>query len=170
MVRNAIKEYFGWEEVTAQLKDQELDPTRTELLSMNREAARKRIPEAIQQAYCIVLAVSDKNEIQAFKLSGTIGPLFQIIKEDGRSRIQDTAISAEAMLPGGPYDLWREGETAHRVKDLVNAFAQRPQLPKMLNRKAILDTIIEGCLSGAFVLRFTRPDKSVRTFWHQTPE
>jgi hypothetical protein len=170
VVRNAIKEYFGWEEVTAQLKDQELDPTRTELLSMNREAARKRIPEAIQQAYCIVLAVSDKNEIQAFKLSVDNRPLFQIIKEDGRSRIQDTAISAEAMLPGGPYDLWREGETAHRVKDLVNAFAQRPQLPKMLNRKAILDTIIEGCLSGAFVLRLTRPDKSVRTFWHQTPD
>jgi hypothetical protein len=39
----------------AQLKDQELDPTRIELLSMNRDAARKRIPEAVQQAYCIVV-------------------------------------------------------------------------------------------------------------------
>jgi hypothetical protein len=170
VVRNAIKEYLGWEEVTAQLKDQELDPTRTELLSMNRDAARKRIPEAIQQAYCIVLAVSDKNEVQAFKLSIDNRPLFQIIKEDSRSRIQDTAISAEAMLPGGPYDLWREGETAHRVKDLVNAFAQRPQLPKMLNRKAILDTIVDGCINGAFVLKLTRPDKSIRTFWRQTPD
>ncbi len=170
VVRNAIKEYLGWEEVTAQLKDQELDPTRTELLSMNRDAARKRIPEAIQQAYCIVLAVSDKNEVQAFKLSVDNRPLFQIIKEDSRSRIQDTAISAEAMLPGGPYDQWREGETAHRVKDLVNAFAQRPQLPKMLNRKAILDTIIDGCVNGAFVLKLTRPDKSIRTFWRQMPD
>jgi hypothetical protein len=170
VVRNAIKEYLGWEEVTSQLKDQELDPTRTELLSMNRDAARKRIPEAVQQAYCIVVTVSDKNEVQAFKLSIDNRPLFQIIKEDARSRIQDTAISAEAMLPGGPYDLWREGEKAHRVKDLVNAFAQRPQLPKMLNRKAILDTIIDGCVNGAFVLKLTRPDKSVRTFWRQTPD
>lgn len=170
VVRNAIKEYLGWEEVTSQLKDQDLDPTRTELLSMNRDAAKKRIPDAVQQAYCIVVTVSDKNDVHAFKLSIDNKPLFQIIKEDARSRIQDTAISAEAMLPGGPYDLWREGETAHRVKDLVNAFAQRPQLPKMLNRKAILDTIIDGCVNGAFVLKLTRPDKSVRTFWRQMPD
>jgi len=137
---------------------------------MNRDAARKRIPESVQQAYCIVVTVSDKNEVHAFKLSIDNRPLFQIIKEDSRSRIQDTAISAEAMLPGGPYDLWRQDETAHRVKDLVNAFAQRPQLPKMLNRKAILDTIIDGCVNGAFVLKLTRPDKSVRTFWRQAPD
>lgn len=173
VVRNAIKEYLAWEEVTRQLtepKGQELDPTRSELLAMNRDAARKRIPEAIQQAYCIVVTVSDRNEVQAFKLAIDNRPLFQIIKEDARSRIQDTAISAEAMLPGGPYDLWREGEESHRVKDLLNAFAQRPQLPKMLNRKAILDTLIGGCLDGTFVLRLTRPDKSVKTFWRQTPD
>jgi hypothetical protein len=29
-------------------------------------------------------------------------PLFATVKADKRSRIQDTAISAEAMLPGGP--------------------------------------------------------------------
>jgi hypothetical protein len=40
----------------------------------------------------------------------------------------------------------------------------------MLNRKAILDTIIDGCVNGAFVLKLTRPDKSVRTFWRQTPD
>jgi hypothetical protein len=170
VVRNVIKEYLGWEEVTAQLQNQELDPIRTALLSMNRDGARKRIPEAVQQAYCIVVTVSDRNDVHAFKLAIDNRPLFQIIKEDPRARIQDTAISAEAMLPGGPYDLWREGETAHRVKDLVNAFAQRPQLPKMLNRKAILDTLIGGCVDGTFVLRLTRPDKSVKTFWRQTLE
>jgi hypothetical protein len=170
IVRNSIREYIGWEEVVQQLKDQPLDETRSALLVAYREIAKKKIPEAVQQAYCIVVAVSDKNEAQAFKVSVDSRPLFQIIKDDARSRIQDTAISAEAMLPGGPYDLWREGETAHRVKDLVNAFAQRPQLPKMLNRKAILDTLVSGCLDGIFVLRLTRPDKSVKTFWRQTPD
>jgi hypothetical protein len=114
VVRNAIKEYLAWEEVTTQLKGPELDPTRGELLAGYRDAARKRIPEAIQQAYCIVVTVSDHNEVQAFKLAIDNRPLFQIIKEDTRSRIQDTAISAEAMLPGGPYDLWREGEESKR--------------------------------------------------------
>src|ERR1035437_2293906 len=170
IVRNSIREYIGWEEVVQQLKDQPLDETRSALLVAYREIAKKKIPEAVQQAYCIVVAVSDKNEAQDFKVSVDSRPLLQIINDDARSCIQDTAIRAEAMLPGCPYDLWREGETAHRVKDLVNAFAQRPQLPKMLNRKAILDTIIDGCVNGAFVLKLTRPDKSVRTFWRQTPD
>lgn len=40
---------------------------------------------------------------------------------------------SESLLPGGPYDLWKEGETLRRVKDLASAFAQHPHLPKMLN-------------------------------------
>jgi hypothetical protein len=40
----------------------------------------------------------------------------------------------------------------------------------MLNRKAILDTLLLGCKQGEFVLRVTRPDRSVRTFWRQEPD
>ena len=93
-----------------------------------------------------------------------------MIKEDGRSRIQEAAVSADALLPGGPYDLWREGEESHRVRDLVNAFAQRAHLPKMLNRRAIVETLVGGCEQGIFVLRLTRPDKSGKTFWKQAPD
>ena len=99
-------------------------------------------------------------------------PLFTRIKEDKdkRARIQETAISAEALLPDGPYDLWREGEKSRRLKDLVGAFALSPQLPKMLNRSAILETLVLGCKEGQFVLRAVRPDRSIRTFWRQEPD
>ncbi len=40
----------------------------------------------------------------------------------------------------------------------------------MLNRQAIVDTLIEGCREGQFVLRMTRPDRSIRTIWRQQPE
>jgi hypothetical protein len=56
------------------------------------------------------------------------------------------------------------------VKDLVNAFAQFSRLPKMLNRKAILDTLVAGSVEGRFVLRLTRPDKSVKTYWREAPD
>jgi hypothetical protein len=56
------------------------------------------------------------------------------------------------------------------VDHLVNAFAERPHLPKMLKRQAILDTLINGCVEGFLVLRLVRPDKSVRTFWRQRPD
>lgn len=168
-VKTAIKEYLGWETVRDTLKrqGQELDPIRQAMLQGYIDASNKRIPGTLQQAYCIVVTVNDKDEIQAFKVQVGDEPLFLTIKNDKRSRIQDTAISADAILPGGPYDLWREDEDARRVKDLVGAFARFAKLPKMLNRKAILDTIVSGCADGVFVGRLTRPDKSIRTFWRQ---
>jgi hypothetical protein len=116
------------------------------------------------------VTVNEKNEIQAYKITLSIEPLFTAIKNDPRLRIQETSVNAEALLPDGPYDLWRPGEPSRRLKDLVGAFAQFPQLPKMLNRKAILDTLVDGCKEGLFVLRLARPDKSVRTFWRQSPD
>ncbi|OGK75197.1 MAG: hypothetical protein A2X53_06550 [Candidatus Rokubacteria bacterium GWA2_70_23] len=168
--RSRIKEHLGWEEVRHQLRDKELDPIREAMLTATLEGARKKIPEAVQQAYCLAVTVSEKNEVQAFKVAVGSEALFVAIKADKRARIQDTAISAEALLPGGPYDLWRGGETSRRVRDLVGAFAQFPHLPKMLNARAILDTLVGGCLDGSLVLRLARPDRSVRTFWRETPD
>jgi hypothetical protein len=170
MARGRILDYLGWEEVRSQLKAQDLDPVREEMLTASLEASKRSIPEAIRQAYSIVVTVSEKNEIQAFKVTIGSDPLFKTIKDNPLSRIQDTAVSAEALLPGGPYDLWREGETSRRLKDLEGAFAQFPQLPKMLNRKAIHDTLVDGCIEGILVLRLVRPDRTFRTFWRQRPD
>ena len=164
-VRNRVREYLGWEEVRNQLKDQPQDPLREAILAKSTEDARKAIPDAIRQAWSIVVTVNDQNDIQAFKVTVGGEPLFATVKTDKRARIQETAISAEAMLPGGPYDLWREDEPSRRVKDLVGAFAENPKLPKMLRQKEILDTINNGVKSGIFVATLTRPDKSVKTWW-----
>ena len=40
----------------------------------------------------------------------------------------------------------------------------------MLNRQAILDTLIQGCVEGQFVLRLTRPDRSTGTIWRRSPD
>src|SRR5262249_14336276 len=97
-------------------------------------------------------------------------PLFPQIIRDNRSRIQETAVSADALLPEGPFDLWREGETSRRVKDLVGAFAQFPHLPQMLRPKETLHTLLQGARDGFFVLRVITPDRTARTFWRQEPD
>jgi hypothetical protein len=169
-----VRDYLAWEQVRTDLKEQEkdgsLDPVRMQTLAINIDKAKGRIPEAVKQAYCIVVTVSDKNEVQAFKINVTDEPHFNIIKNDPRSRVQDSAITAEALLPDGPYNLWRKGETSRRVKDLSGAFAQLPHLPKMLKAQAILDTLAEGCAQGSFVLRLRRPDGSFRTWWRTRPD
>ncbi|NMD22053.1 MAG: ATP-binding protein, partial [Verrucomicrobia bacterium] len=165
--RATVRSYLGWEEVREMLKGHELDEVRRVRLQGNTEKSRGDIMEAIKNAYCIVVTQSAAGDIQAFKISPSDEPLFVTIKADSRSRIEDSPVSADALLPGGPYDLWRPGETARRIKDLVGAFAQVPKLPKMLRRGEILETLVDGARQGFFVLRQMRPDKSFRTIWRQ---
>ena len=66
--RARIREYLGWVDVREQLKDQSIDPVREQMLARELEAARKRIPDAITQAYSIVVTVNESNDIQAFKV------------------------------------------------------------------------------------------------------
>lgn len=165
--KTAIKDNLAWVAVHSSISGQSIDPIRAATLNNHIDTSKKRIPGAIRQAYSVVVTVSEKNEIEAFKINGGDEPLFNAIKEDRNSRIRETAITAEALLPGGPYDLWREEETSRRVKDLIGAFAQFAHLPKMLNKKAILETLVNGCRSGTLVLTLVRPDKSRRTFWRE---
>jgi hypothetical protein len=169
-----VLDYLAWEvvreDIKKQQKDGNVDPARAQTLQINIDKAKGRIPEVIKQAYCIVVTVSEKDEAQAFKITVTDEPHFNIIKGDKRSRVQDRAITAEALLPDGPYNLWRQGETSRRVKDLAGAFAQLPHLPKMLKASAILDTLVIGCEKGTFVLRLTRPDGTFRTWWMARPD
>ena len=163
--RIRIREHLGWLEVRDQLKKQPIDPVREQMLANETELASRHIPEAVKQAYSIVVTINESNDIHAFKIAVTEEPLFTIIKADKRARIQETAISSEAMMPGGPYDLWGEGENSRRVKDLVGAFAQFPKLPKMLRRREILNTVAQGVLSGILVAQIVRPDRTSKTFW-----
>jgi hypothetical protein len=167
VARERIRDHLAWLEVEHQLKGQEIDPLRQKSLDVAREAAARAIPDAIRQAYSVVVCVSKENEAQAFKLNLTGEPLFAQIRTDPRSRIQESAVTAAALLPDGPYNLWHEGETSRRVKDLAGAFAQYPHLPRMLRAGEILSTLAQGAADGWFVLRLPRPDHTFRTFWRQ---
>jgi hypothetical protein len=46
----------------------------------------------------------------------------------------------------------------------------RSPTPVPNNRYAIVDTLVDGCEQGAFVLRLTRPDGTFRTWWRSRPD
>lgn len=174
-----VREYMAWEKVLDDLtpkNDDErqhkgsVDVARLQTLKTNMDKAKGRVPDSIRQAYCIVVTVSDKDDAQAFKITVSDEAHFETIKKDKRARVQETAITAEALLPDGPYALWKGNETSRRVKDLAGAFAQLPHLPKMLKSQAIVETLVEGCVQGTFVLKLTRPDRSFRTWWRTRPD
>jgi hypothetical protein len=171
IAREKVRDALGWGRVREMLKDRgDIDTVRLAQLESNLRAARGEMASHILMAYCIVVTLNEANEIAAFRISVDNGSLFTKIMNDKRARIESTAVNAEALLPGGPYDLWQAGEKSRYVKDLVGAFASTARLPKMLSRSAILDTMLLGCEAGDFVLRVTRADKSVRTFWKTQPD
>jgi hypothetical protein len=174
-----VLDHMAWEKVLDDLtpkNDEErqqkgsVDVARLQTLKLYIDKAKARVPESIRQAYCIVVTVSKDDDVHAFKITVSDEPHFETIKKCTSSRVQDTAITAEALLPGGPYSLWKGGETSRRVKDLAGAFAQLPHLPKMLKSQAIVETLVEGCVQGTFVLKLTRPDRTFRTWWRTRPD
>ena len=167
-VRGAVRSLLGWEDVERQLRNQNVDPIQGEHLRRRLQDARRRVPDMIRQAYSVVVTVNEQNRVHAFKLAASAGPLFAEIKNDDRSRVKETPVDAGALLPGGPYDLWRDGEDARFVKDLAGAFARDPRLPKMLNARILLDTVLQGVERGLMVVRLTRPDGTDRTWWRQS--
>ncbi|MBI2912236.1 MAG: hypothetical protein HYY05_08835 [Chloroflexi bacterium] len=169
LVTNRVRDYLAWREVEGLPEAKSFDENRKALLSGHLKASRDRVPEAVVQAYNIVVTVSQRGEVEAFRISTGGEPVFETIKNDKRSRIQEAAISPDALLPEGPYNLWRPGETARRASDLVRAFPQFPHLPKMLRQKDIVETLALGCEQGYFVLRLPRPDHSARTIWRSRP-
>ena len=166
--RAAVRALLGWEEVQAQLVGHEVEAVQAERLRRRLKEARGRVPDAIRQAYSVVVTVNEHNTVHAFKLAASGRPLFTEIKNDARSRIKETPVDAAALLPDGPYELWRVGEDARLVKDLAGAFARHPRLPKVLTPKVLLDTVLQGVQRGLLVGRLVRPDGSIRTWWRET--
>ncbi|MDP2856915.1 MAG: DUF499 domain-containing protein, partial [Bacillota bacterium] len=91
LARRCVQEYLGWERVAAELRGKELDPTQASALDKHIDAARRKIPEAIRQAYSVVVSVSAPDDVEAFTVTVDGGLLFGIVKGDRRTRIQETA-------------------------------------------------------------------------------
>ena len=146
------------------------EEVQAERLRRRLREARGRVPEAVRQAYAVVVTVNERNAVHAFKLAASNRPLFTEIKNDSRSRIKETPVDAAALLPDGPYELWRAGEDARLVKDLAGAFARHSRLPKVLTPKVLLDTVLQGVQRGLLVGRLVRPDGSIRIWWREPVE
>lgn len=171
VAREKVRDLLGWEKVREMLKERsDIDTAATTRLEGNIRAARGEMVSQIVMAYCIAVTVNDSNDVAAYRINVDNDPLFRKMVADRRLRIESSAVNAEALLPGGPFDLWSAGDKARFVKDLVGAFAATTKLPKMLDRAAILETLLQGCEAGEFVLRVMRADKSTRTFWKCRPD
>src|SRR5207247_5662244 len=66
--RNAIRDNQGWLQVESQLKEQEIDNNRKQLLELEKKKTQERSIELGKQAYTNVVPISEKKQINAFKV------------------------------------------------------------------------------------------------------
>ncbi|MGH7707846.1 MAG: hypothetical protein ACREM6_07965 [Vulcanimicrobiaceae bacterium] len=168
--RHQVRQLLAWDEVRTALRGQEGDQQRRTLLDEYASRAQTAVSDAIRQAYTLAVAVSNKNVVTAYKLTVSNEPLFNVIKAAKQIGLTDKPVNAQALLPGGPYNLWHEGEHERPLNWIVGSFAEFAHLPKFLDIDAIRRTMLDGVRDGLFVMRLTRPDRSVRTFWCEEPD
>lgn len=103
MRERRVADLLAWEQVALELNDKaksgSVDAQRMQRLTVELEKAKKLVPDAIRQAWCMIVTVSETNDVHAFKLGITDDPLFMTLKSDPRSRMQETKITAESLLP-----------------------------------------------------------------------
>lgn len=168
-----VADVIAWQKVKDELQQQSaatIDQSRLSTLGTLLNAANGKLSDAIKQAWCMAVTFDEKRTPKAFKLNlGSVTP-FVAIKNDSRIRVQSSAINAESLLPGGPYNLWGQNDQYRPVKDILGTFTKLPNMPKMLSLDPILETLKVGCTDGIFVLRLPRPDGSCRTWWICPPD
>ena len=59
VARNRVREHIGWLEVRELLRGQPMDPFREQMLANETRAAGERIPDAIRQAYSVIVTVNE---------------------------------------------------------------------------------------------------------------
>ena len=81
--RNQIVDYLAWQAV--QDVKRSILYARAPLVT-NVNESNKRMPEAIRQAYCIVVTISERNEVTSFRMTSGGQPLFTTIAGSSKRR------------------------------------------------------------------------------------
>ena len=170
-----MADVLAWKKVNDELQKQEgTDQARLSTLTTYQNTANKKLAEAIRQAWCMAVTLNAAGEPEAFKLNiSDANPPFQAIKADQRSRVKSASINPEALLPDGPYDIWKNKDMDSEgfpVKNLLGMFTKRTDMPKMLSLEPIRNTLRDGCKDGLFVLKLPRPNGTARTWWMFEPD
>ena len=109
----AVPSRLGWEDVEGQLAGHGVDPLQAERLRRRLQEARGRVPDAVRQAYAIVVTVNESNDVHAFKLGAGAGP---------RCSPQSGTTSGRASRR----PRWTPGRCCRRVPTICGATTRTP--------------------------------------------
>jgi Protein of unknown function (DUF499) len=161
-----IASWMAWGEIKASNAFKDLEPEQQQMVTRREPAARRDALTAVKNAFELVIYVDSTGNAQQKKFTMGNEALFPTLVREKELRIFREKINPETLLPGGPFSKWPPSDPNIKVRDLYGAFGRYPDMPKLVNRRVIIDTIEEAVRRGLLALRYLPPGGGEEWFWH----
>jgi hypothetical protein len=161
-----IAAWMAWGEIKNSNAFKDLEMEQQETVKRRERAAQKEALTFVKNAFELVIYVDSAGDAQQKKFTMGNEALFPTLVRERDLRIFREKINPETLLPGGPFSKWPSGDPSIKVKDLYGAFGRYPDMPKLVNRQVIIDTIEEAVRRGLLALRYLPPGGGEDWFWH----
>lgn len=165
-----IASWMAWSEIKNSDAFKELELEQKETVKRREKASQKEALTFVKNAFELVTCVDNAGNAQQKKFTMGSEALFPTLMRDKDLRIFREKINPEALLPGGPFSKWPPSEPSVKVKDLYGAFGRYPDMPKLVNRQVVINTIEDAVRRGLLALRYMPPGGDEDWFWHCTIE
>ena len=160
-----IAEWMAWENIEGSKQFKDLEDHQQTAVRKRKQEAFKEAQTAVKNAYELVAFLDKDGSIQAKKITMGAQSLFATLLQEPALRLFNKKIDAAAIMPGGLYPVWPADDASVAVSGLYQEFGKRPQLPKLLSPKAVLNTIEDAVRRGLLAVRCRRSDGSEQWYW-----
>jgi len=161
-----IASWMAWGEIKNSNAFKDLEMEQQETVKRRERAAQKEALTFVKNAFELVIYVDSAGDAQQKKFTMGNEALFPTLVREKDLRIFREKINPETLLPGGPFSKWPAGDSSIKVKDLYGAFGRYPDMPKLVNRQVIIETIEEAVRRGLLALCYLPPGGGEDWFWH----
>ncbi|MBI3985849.1 MAG: DUF499 domain-containing protein, partial [Lentisphaerae bacterium] len=162
----AIAAWIAWGDIKNSAAFKELEPDQKETVKRRERDAQKEALTFVKNSFELVIYVDAAGNAQQKKFTMGSEPLFPTLLREKDLRIYREKINPETLMPGGPVSKWPASDPSIRVKDLYGAFGRYPDMPKLVNRQVVINTIEDAVRRGLVALRYMPPGGGEDWFWH----
>jgi hypothetical protein len=162
----AIASWIAWGDIKNSAAFKELEADQKESVKRREREAQKEALTFVKNAFELVIYLDASGNAQQKKFTMGSEPLLATLIREKDLRIFREKINPETLLPGGPVSKWPASDPSMRVKELYGSFGRYPDMPKLINRQVVINTVAEAVRRGLLALRYMPPGGGEDWFWH----
>jgi hypothetical protein len=162
-----IASWMAWGDIkNSNIFKNDLEAEQKETVKRRERESQKEALTFVKNAFELVIYVDSAGNAQQKKFTMGNEALFPTLAREKDLRIFREKINPETLLPGGPFSKWPPSDPSIKVTGLYGAFGRYPDMPKLVNRQVVINTVEEAVRRGLLALRYLPPGGGEEWFWH----